>query len=68
MRGLVMKNKGFRHGRACPGHPRRNAHFRFKAYGAVGRRETVGVLKPPRRLTAWMPGTSPGMTRRVFVD
>jgi hypothetical protein len=29
---------------------------------AVGRRETRGILNPPCPVTAWMPGTSPGMT------
>jgi len=36
-----------RHGRACPGHPRR---------------EVAAMMQGARRGAAWMPGTRPGMT------
>jgi hypothetical protein len=55
----------FRHGRACPGHPRRDVQRRFKSIAPSGAEKAVEVLIPTRRLTAWMPGTSPGMTDKA---
>jgi hypothetical protein len=40
---LPLEELGFRHGRACPGHPR---------------------LFAPSEDKTWMPGTSPGMTKK----
>src|SRR5271163_4140935 len=60
MGGLGLKTQGFRHGRVCPGHPRRSAERRFKAFAE----RYVDLLKLTRPFTTWMPGTSPGMTRK----
>jgi hypothetical protein len=57
----------YRHGRACPGHPRRrdantsvDCHDLVKLYG-----ETVANLFIYQSWTTWMAGTSPAMTAPI---
>jgi hypothetical protein len=52
-----------RHGRACPGHPRRRSTIQQKIIRvSAGGRKTPENLQDYLRLTAWMAGTSPAMT------
>jgi hypothetical protein len=62
MRWQALKTRGFRHGRPCAGHPTSGRASQVRVYRAYGRREAVEVLRSTGRLTAWMPGTRPGMT------
>ena len=57
MQGLALKTRGFRHGRPCAGHPRRDAHRKLESIAPSGAEKRVEVLIPARRLTAWIPGT-----------
>src|SRR5580698_10076129 len=68
MRGLALKTRGFRHGRPCAGHPRRDVHRKFKSLEPTGAERRVEVLIPTCRLTAWMPGTRPGMTLKASCE
>src|SRR5271163_5191977 len=66
--GLALKTRGFRHGRPCAGHPRRDVHRKFKSIEPTGAEKRVEVLITTRRLTAWMPGTRPGMTLKATCE
>ena len=56
----------FRHGRACPGHPRRDVQSRSNIREPLAAIERLGILRSTRPVTAWMAGTSPAMTTAVW--
>jgi hypothetical protein len=59
MRGLALKTLGFRHGRARPGHPRREAYRQFHSIAPSGAEKSVRIRNPSSHPSTWMPGTSP---------
>ena len=63
-----MKMRGFRHGRPCAGHPRRDVHRKFKSTKLTGAEKSVEVLISARPLTTWIPGTRPGMTLKALCE
>jgi hypothetical protein len=65
MRSLFNKRRRFRHGRDCPGHPRRCAQRGSQNIAHAAGNEILRVLKLTSYVTAWMAGTSPAITQVV---
>jgi hypothetical protein len=68
MRGLALKMRRFRHGRACPGHPRGVEERTSNKAAQKAAIERLEVLEPTSDVSAWMPGTRPGMTQLTSIN